>query len=432
MKPSSKSRTHLPIHLRLVVCLLAAGLAALFSAQADYVVTESETLSTAVADAAGIVTSDATLTIASGGSLSVTDFYAAYPEQGSGGVVIEAGGNLAVSGNFIVGAGFFGALTLNGGSVNADIIKLSDSGYPSPGIATLNGGVLTASQIQRYNVDSTLSFNGGTLRASGNTSALLLGFGAGSTTLQAGGGMIDTQSFSVNLPAVLEGPGGLAKLGEGVLTLTATNTYAGNTTVAAGTLVIDGSISGSAITVSSGGKLGGSGQVGSLSVVGGVLAPGSSPGELHAGDTIFGAGGAYEWEINAASGNLGENWDFLDITGSLSITATNSSKFVISILSLTQGNVPGNVFDFNAGGIYTWTIAVATGGISGFSAGKFLIDTAGFTNDYSGTFSIVQDGNALNVVYSAVPEPSLVLLVTVGFAGLAALRLRRVTDSGKE
>jgi autotransporter-associated beta strand protein len=63
---------------------------------------------------------------------------------------------------------------------------------------------------------------------------------------------------------VLNGPlsgNGLTKIGDGVLTLAGINTYLGLTTVDAGTLLIHGNSSGSAITVNAG-TLGGNGTAG--------------------------------------------------------------------------------------------------------------------------------------------------------------------------
>ena len=91
-----------------------------------------------------------------------------------------------------------------------------------------------------------LSFNGGALQVTGTS------FTSTARTInwQAGGGGFDiadvNNTFTVN--QALGGTGSLRKLGAGTLVLTGTNTYAGNTTISAGTLRIgDGSTNGSIV-----------------------------------------------------------------------------------------------------------------------------------------------------------------------------------------
>ena len=56
-------------------------------------------------------------------------------------------------------------------------------------------------------------------------------------TLPSDGATVDTNGYEVVLQGPLSGPGGLTKTGEGDLTLTAINSYAGGTTVSGGTLI---------------------------------------------------------------------------------------------------------------------------------------------------------------------------------------------------
>ena len=102
------------------------------------------------------------------------------------------------------------------------------------------------------------SYSGGTVLQAGtmnyaNVAALGIGTAtfAGNATLQAGAsgtlgialatnsgatGTLDTQSNAVTLSGVISGAGGLAKTGNGTLTLTASNTYTGTTKINGGTL----------------------------------------------------------------------------------------------------------------------------------------------------------------------------------------------------
>ena len=71
--------------------------------------------------------------------------------------------------------------------------------------------------------------------------------------IQEGGLKIDTM-YDVTFNAPLSGTGGLTKLGEGILELASTNTYAGTTLVSEGTLRLTGRVAG-AIEVASGASL---------------------------------------------------------------------------------------------------------------------------------------------------------------------------------
>ncbi len=78
----------------------------------------------------------------------------------------------------------------------------------------------------------------------------------------------------------------LTKIGTGTLILTGANTYSGNTTISGGRLIVNNSTgSGTgfdAVTVASGGALGGGGIISGVTTVssGGMLSPGNSPGVL--------------------------------------------------------------------------------------------------------------------------------------------------------
>lgn len=70
-------------------------------------------------------------------------------------------------------------------------------------------------------------------------------------------------------------------------------------------------------------------------------------------------------------------------------------------------------------------MATAAGGITGFAANAWTIDTALFQNSFNGSFSLSQTGNSLYLNYAAIPEPSTYAALAGALAlGLAAWRRR--------
>jgi len=243
------------------------------------------------------------------------------------------------------------------------------------------------------------------------------------------------------LSGALSGSAALTKQGSGKLEIDGTGDFSGATTVQAGLLTVNGSIASSQVSVTNGGTLGGSGTVGGTTIAqGGTLAPGNSPGTLDvSGDLTWLSGGNYNWQIVDASGVAGSGWDLVDISGDLDLSGlTAGAPFAINLWTLSSigPDVNGPAINFNNQQSYTWTIARVAGAIVGFSASLFDLNltatngTSGWANDLGGgALAIVQDGQDLNLVFTAatpVPEPSTYgLLLGAGALAFAAARRRR-------
>lgn len=101
------------------------------------------------------------------------------------------------------------------------------------GVVNLNGGTTTFVS-GALGTSGDLNLGGGTLRfATGNTEDIS---SVRFTSLVVGGGTFDTNGNDVELAGSIQGSGGLTKAGSGVLTLSGSNNYAGNTTINGGTL----------------------------------------------------------------------------------------------------------------------------------------------------------------------------------------------------
>ena len=119
------------------------------------------------------------------------------------------------------------------------------------------------------------------------------------------------------------------------MTLTGTNTYSGGTTVSAGTLLVNnttGSGTGTgAVTVGSGGTLGGSGKVTGATTLnsGGTIAPGAgglaADTTLHGSSLLWNSGGTITLELG------GTTDDQLILTGAL--TKSTTGTFTIDLLN---------------------------------------------------------------------------------------------------
>ena len=286
-------------------------------------------------DPQGDANSSGTYTL-SGGALTTGTAYVGY---GGVGVFNQSGGTFATNGNGLVlgaNAGSSGTYTLSGGTLTTARTQVSDNantstftqtggthttgtlsltGYATSSVGTynLNGGTLNVGTVTSgdngVSGTSTFNFNGGTLQAgaSDNPGAASnpTTFFSGLTTpnVQAGGARIDTNGFNVTVAQVLlhdttagalATDGGLTKLGAGTLTLTAANTYTGNTTVSGGTLSVAGDANlgaaGNGVFVLSGASLVFTGNAPltgrTFNLVNGTVAPASGGSLTYTGATV--------------------------------------------------------------------------------------------------------------------------------------------------
>jgi Passenger-associated-transport-repeat len=171
-----------------------------------------------------------------GGTNTVSSYlYLGYNAGSSGNYILSGTGQLSAKNEYISMFGT-GTFTQTGGTHTATINLTW--GYSSSGTYNLNGGTLILKGLSKGNGTAAFNFGGGTLRANGiimnSTPMTLTGIG--------GDANIDSAGTSFTWSGVLSGIGGLTKLGSGKMTLSALNTYSGNTTVKGGTLDIAGGI----------------------------------------------------------------------------------------------------------------------------------------------------------------------------------------------
>jgi len=186
---------------------------------------------------------------------------------------------------------------------------------------------------------STLELDGfdqsfGALHSPANDQAKISNSKDGIATLSLTGSADSTYG------GVVSGAIALEKTGKGRQILSGTNTFAGPTSVKAGTLCVTGSLSAqSAVAVDSGATLCGTGTVGgSIAAAGGTVAPGlpGSVGALAAGGLDLSGTKASTLRIRVAGTNKpGIQYDRLALTGNLVLGGTSILELDLSGLTTT-------------------------------------------------------------------------------------------------
>lgn len=220
---------------------------------------------------------------------------------------------------------------------------------------------------------------------------------------------IATNTDVARIANIITGSSGntLRKTGDGVLELTGANTYSGPTTNAAGTLLINGSLSagGGAVVSLSGATLGGSGVINrSVTVLGGgTLSPGNSAGLITVQNLTLASNATFAVE-------LGLTYDQVLVTGS-SASISNS----ILALSWTTAPTGGDKFLI----LSNDTPSTVFGEFAGWSnLSTQFVSGVGFEINYFA-------GNGNDVLLTVIPEPSALALVGAGLLLLVATQRRR-------
>jgi autotransporter-associated beta strand protein len=280
------------------------------------------------------------------------------------------------------GSGATATALLTGGVVSGMTVTSAGTGYTNAPSLAFTGGTVTTAGTNPTGTGNALNFtvSGITVTdpGTGYTSAPTVTFGSGTGT--AATAYLSSVTLAANtsmggagdilLEAPVSGPYALTKVGTGGLTLSGTNTYTGATTVSAGTLVLQGSLT-SHVTVAAGTlkPSGASSTTGNLALnSGGHLAVrlegpagGSQADQLTVGGSVTLAG---ELDVTAGT-NLppGSAFTLINKSGAGAVSGTFAGKADNST--------------FTAGG-YIWRIAY-TGG-TGNDVVLSVVNVSTFTN----------------------------------------------------
>ncbi|MFC4274365.1 autotransporter-associated beta strand repeat-containing protein [Achromobacter aloeverae] len=296
----------------------------------------------------GSAATTGTLTVATGGTFA-------------GGTIIV--GRLTGSGTVTVGSG---------GLISTTSVLLSDE-IGSSGTLSLAGGTLLTGSIIKGQGSAPINFsNGGVLQAAQDSTAFLSGFSAGDVTLGAGGGVIDSNGYTITVATPLGGTGSLTKAGAGTLTLSGANTYSGGTNINAGTLAL--------------GSAGALGTTGTISFGGGTLQYSSSNTTDYSSRFSTAAGQQYHVDTN------GQDVTFAAL---LDPAADSLTKDGNGTLTLSNGLSPGfigNIF-INGGTLKVNALYGYAGNIT--DNGALVINNAAddiYLGGIAGTGSVTKTG----------------------------------------
>jgi autotransporter-associated beta strand protein len=357
--------------------------------------------------------------------------YATTNSAAATGVVNVSGGTLTVqgaTGAVYVGSGGNGSGTLNisgTGTANIDSIRFGRNGdsigAALTGTLAVSGGTLNvgANGIALDGLSAAKAFinlSGGVVGASADWSSSmgmnLLNTGAGVATFRADDGAATPTAHSITLSGKLTGAGALTKAGAGKLTLSGNNDYVGLTKVNAGTLLVNGSLAASsAVTVSSGAAVGGTGTInGALSVAGGgsIDLRDAGVGTLALKGTSVTLGDSSSANLMFDLGTaLGSN-DVISINGGLTL---GSGGTKISTNALGTALTPGD-----------YTLMTAADGLG---TNSLSLAVSSLTlNSVTYQLSLDKSTSTAEVLTVAIPEPAT-LGTTLGMCGMTLLSRRR-------
>ncbi|MER8373456.1 autotransporter-associated beta strand repeat-containing protein [Mesorhizobium sp. M1406] len=247
-------------------------------------------------------------------------------------------------------------LTGNTQLVKTDLGTLVLGGTNSyTGGTAINSGTLqVASDGNLGAAAGALSFDGGTLRN-------MASFGsARGVTLNAGGGTFETDA-DLTLSGLIGGAGALTKTGSSALILTGDNTYSGNTTVSAGSLIVNGNqaVATGLTSVNSSGTLGGTGTIGGNVTVadGATLSPGGAGGGVGTlnilGDLSLSGGSTMNYSFGQAKVAGGALNDLTTVGGNLVLDGT-----------LNVSVSPGGTFGPGVYRVFSYNGALTDNGLS--------------------------------------------------------------------
>lgn len=215
---------------------------------------------------------------------------------------------------------------------------------------------------------------------------------ADSNTIGGAGNFLFNGSL-LNTAAVLRG---LNKSGAGTVTLQAANTYNGDTTIAGGTLIVNGSLQSPLTTVSTGATLGGSGSLQGVLLNGGTISAGNSAGLLSM-NTLNASNGNFIFEIGSPT-TRGVTYDAIDVTNLFTLGANTAFTFeTLDNYVFADGNTY-DLFDWGSADMSAFNTAVLEAALPDLNTVSTALtwDVSEFT--MNGTVSVIPEPTAFDLI----------------------------------
>jgi len=214
--------------------------------------------------------------------------------------------------------------------VSGEYVRVNDATNADLGTSATMAGVIVDT-IQAMTGSSILTTGGVVFFKDNQVDITSIDFGASQ------GQLINAGANTIN--SVIQGAGGLRKLGDGTLTLAAANTYTGPTRVSGGELVLASSAAdlGGDVVVDTGATLNGAHLISGSLISDGTLLLASGTANLLAvtGDAVL--GGAVQADLTGGQSKV------LDVTGNLML---NTPKLTLDNIGAVSGNTEFALFQF--------------------------------------------------------------------------------------
>jgi len=368
------------------------------------------------------------LSVTSGGRLTTgRDAYIGRLAGSNGTATITGSGSLwSIADELYVGNGGPGALTISDNATVdvATTTYVADLGSPGTLNITSGGTLVTRSLQRSTGAAAQVNFDGGTLRAKASNATFISNFSGTQLNLAAGGLTLDTVGFNVTAASPFSGIGGLTKIGSGILTLTAGNSFTGATWIQSGTLALSG-----AGSVASSSKVIADGTFD----ITGVTGAGSSIKSLGGGGTVN--LGTKTLEISAAQDTFSGTFSGtggLTITGGIQNLTGNNATFTGPITvaggTLAVNNTLCGPMSVLAGGRLQGTGTVCDTTNTGTIAPGNSIGTLTIAGNYTGNGGTLE----IEAVLGGDASPTDRLVVSGDTFGATNVRVINLGGAGAQ